>query len=114
MYRLTDIALPTYEDEAMLFGHSKVEQVVESVSSFGVAEIIVKMGADGCLAYFDNTSEFVSACTVKAIDTTAAGDSFNAGYLSARFTGQGVLESCQVGHDLASKVIQHKGAIIPE
>lgn len=114
MYRLTDIALPTFEDEAMLFGHTKVEEVVESVNSFGVAEIIVKMGADGCLAFFNNSSEFVAARSVTAIDTTAAGDSFNAGYLSARFNDKSVIESCQSGHDLASKVIQHKGAIIPQ
>ena len=50
----------------------------------------------------------------KVVDTTAAGDSFSAGYLAKRLQGGTIVESAQAGHLLAGTVIQHKGAIIPK
>jgi 2-dehydro-3-deoxygluconokinase len=47
------------------------------------------------------------------MDTTAAGDSFNAGYLAARMRGAAPLEAALAGHALASQVIGYRGAILP-
>ncbi len=47
------------------------------------------------------------------VDTTAAGDSFNAGYMSARLSGQNPADAATNGHQLAAEVIQHRGAIMP-
>ncbi|NND82932.1 MAG: hypothetical protein HKN50_10935 [Gammaproteobacteria bacterium] len=113
MYWITDIALPTLENEEMLFGYDSAERVVQATSDLGVAEMVVKMGGDGCLAYYRDSSEYVSAKPTTPVDTTAAGDSFNAGFLAARLNGYDVRDACIAGHELASKVIQHRGAIIP-
>ncbi|WP_084627895.1 PfkB family carbohydrate kinase [Elstera litoralis] len=48
------------------------------------------------------------------VDTTAAGDSFAAGYLAARLGGASVHAAALAAHRLASIVIQHPGAIIPK
>lgn len=114
MYQITDIALPTLEDEAMLFGFTTAEHVLQAIKGHGVPEIVVKMGGDGCLVLHDDTVDTVAAQIVDAVDTTAAGDSFNAGYLAARLTGASGIEACHEGHKLASCVIQHRGAIIPK
>lgn len=117
MYRMTSIALPTLEDEAMLFGYSTPEQVVDAIKDCGVGEIVVKLGSEGCLAYSGSANNsllnYVAATPTDPIDTTAAGDSFNAGYLAARLKDQSIINACKAGHSLASKVIQHRGAIIP-
>ncbi len=113
MYRMSDLALPTLEDEAMLFGYENAEQVAEAISAWGVPEIVVKMGGDGCLCLSNNEQNYVEAEKVIPVDTTAAGDSFNAGYLAARFKGASPSEACCSGHALASQVIQHRGAIMP-
>jgi 2-keto-3-deoxygluconate kinase (EC 2.7.1.45) len=49
----------------------------------------------------------------KVIDTTAAGDSFSAGYLAVRLAGGSAEDAAARGHLTASTVIQHRGAIIP-
>jgi 2-dehydro-3-deoxygluconokinase len=113
MYQITDIALPTLEDEELLFGFSSAEEVMQATRAHGVPELVVKMGGDGCLALHDGVVDFVEAELVQPVDTTAAGDSFNAGYLAARLQGDSGVDSCLAGHRLASKVIQHRGAIIP-
>ncbi|MBX2858062.1 MAG: hypothetical protein KTR17_05315 [Cellvibrionaceae bacterium] len=46
------------------------------------------------------------------IDTTGAGDAFNAGYLSARIQGSSPREAAQLGIHLASIVIRNRGAIV--
>lgn len=113
IYRLTDIALPTLEDEAELFGFESAEEVINATLDYGVREVVVKQGAKGCLAHYDGNSVLVEAEKVKPIDTTAAGDSFNAAYLAVRFDGQDVSSACRSGHRLAGKVVEHSGAIIP-
>jgi 2-dehydro-3-deoxygluconokinase len=50
---------------------------------------------------------------VKAVDTTGAGDSFNAAYLSSRLAGLSITESVRRAHDLAATVVRCKGAIVP-
>ena len=51
--------------------------------------------------------------TVKPVDTTAAGDAFNAAYLAARLKGAKPDDAARVAHVLAGEVIRHHGAIIP-
>ncbi len=47
------------------------------------------------------------------IDTTAAGDSFNAAYIAARLSGDGPQAAAAAAHRLAGEVIRHRGAIMP-
>ncbi|MEP4145621.1 MAG: sugar kinase [Halioglobus sp.] len=113
MYGLTDLALPTIEDEQEVFGESDQASIVDRLRSWGVGEIVLKMGEHGCLVVVEGQRELVSSRKVEVVDTTSAGDSFNAGYLAARLSGQSPSASAESGHRLASVVIQHKGAIIP-
>jgi len=113
MYRLTDLALPTIEDEQEVFGDADQNSIIERLQSWGVKEIALKMGEHGCLVVSDRERELVASEKVSVVDTTSAGDSFNAGYLAARLKDQPGVEAAAAGHRLASVVIQHKGAIIP-
>jgi len=114
LYSLTDIALPTLEDEQILFGYKNAQEALDAIVAFGATEIVLKMGEDGCLYSSDEKLGFVKTKKVSVVDTTSAGDSFNAGYLATRLKGMSVVESCEAGHILASTVIQHRGAVIPK
>ena len=113
MYRLTDIALPTIEDEQQVFGDADQNDIIRRLQSWGVGEIALKMGPQGCLAVTGELRELVAANEVVVVDTTSAGDSFNAGYLAGRIKGHSAKEAAESGHRLAAAVIQHRGAIIP-
>lgn len=114
MYSLTDIALPTFEDEQALFGDEDAEATLSRLRNSGVAEVVLKRGAEGCLLATQGPEvQQVPSNRVTPLDTTAAGDSFNAGYLAHRLAGGSALGAAQCGHQLAGTVITHRGAIIP-
>jgi 2-dehydro-3-deoxygluconokinase len=109
-----DIALPTFEDEAMLWGDANPEATVARLQAFGIGEIAVKNGSESALIADKSGREFVPVPqVVEPVDTTAAGDSFNAAYLAARLNGEAPLAAAQAAHALAAEKIRHRGAIMP-
>lgn len=111
---LTDIAFLTYDDEEMLYGDINEEQAITRTQALGVNEIVIKRGAEACFVITQDERIEVAAQKIdNIVDTTAAGDSFSAGYLAKRLTGGNLLESAQMGHELAGTVICFRGAIIP-
>lgn len=108
-----DIALLSLEDEVALHG-GDARAAVDRARAAGVTEIVVKDGrADAWLATADGLEQVPAVPNVKAVDTTGAGDSFNAGYLAARAHGLAPGAAAREGHRLAAAVILHPGAIIP-
>jgi 2-dehydro-3-deoxygluconokinase len=109
-----DIALPTFEDEARLWGDADPVATVERLRGIGVGEIVVKNGPKVALVDAQRgRAEVPVPKTVKPVDTTAAGDAFNAAYLAARLKGAEPLAAAHAAHVLAAEVIRHRGAIIP-
>jgi 2-dehydro-3-deoxygluconokinase len=60
-----------------------------------------------------DVERFAPEQTIPVVDTTGAGDAFNAGYLAARLNGRSVRDAVTAARRLASVVVQHPGAIIP-
>ena len=109
-----DIALPTFDDEAMIFGDKTPKETVLRLQQMGVGEVVVKLGAEGCYVARGDVSTLVpTEPQPSVVDTTAAGDAFNAAYLAARIRGLDPIEAAQQGHMLAGRVIEHRGAIMP-
>jgi 2-dehydro-3-deoxygluconokinase len=109
-----DIAMPTYDDEAVLWGDPSPEATVERLQAFGIAEIVVKNGPNSALVAAAGSSEFIPVPEVVVpVDTLAAGDSFNAAYIAARLAGDGPHVAAAAAHRLAGQVIRHPGAIMP-
>ncbi|WNJ94206.1 sugar kinase [Vibrio ruber] len=114
MYRLTDLALVTFDDEQQLWGDNTPTHTLNRLKTLGVKHCVVKTGADGCLVEAHGLPAQTVATTPveQVVDTTSAGDSFNGGFLSAYLAGYDLVEACQRGNKLAGTVIQHRGAII--
>lgn len=119
-YELADLLLLTLDDEIDLWDDHNLDACALRLSKFDEHELVIKSGADGCY-YFNRLihqqhSELIHFPGNKVnhvTDTTAAGDSFNGGYLAAWLSGQKVDMCASMANNLASQVIQKQGAIVP-
>jgi 2-dehydro-3-deoxygluconokinase len=111
---LTAITLPGMDDERALFGMNDAATAAAAWHARGVAEVVIKNGADPCLVSWPEGQATVPGERVATpVDTTAAGDSFNGAYLAARLAGLDPAQAAAAGHRTAARVIQHHGALIP-
>lgn len=76
----------------------------------GIDTVVVKMGNKGSFVYNGSENIHVPCFDVKCIDTTGAGDSFNAGFLYGKINGFSLEESCEFGNFVASKCVECVGA----
>lgn len=113
-YRTCDIALPSVDDECELWDDDNSESVLQRLEAFGCPEIVLKQGEKSCLLSLSGErSEYVTQPVEQVVDTTAAGDSFCAGYLGVRQAGGAIADAVLAGQKLSAQVIQQKGAIVP-
>ncbi|PDQ19790.1 2-dehydro-3-deoxygluconokinase [Mesorhizobium sanjuanii] len=110
---VTDIALPTFPDEQMLFGDAAPQVTAQRLGKL-VGEVVVKNGEEPALIAENDTLQSIPAVHVAApVDTTGAGDSFNGGYLAARLAGHALAEAALRAHRVAAAVVQVRGALAP-
>lgn len=114
-FAVADTALITADDHLALFGFASLERAVAAAQALDVPEVVIKRGAAPTLVRSGSGPwHSVPTQTVtNVVDTTAAGDSFAAGYLSRRLRGDTPEDATQFGNRLAARVIGHHGAIIP-
>ena len=111
---LVDIALPSLDDERALHGDRDAAATIRRIAGEGPTEVVVKDGPGLCQIRAPEGDIVVPAeAGVAVVDTTAAGDAFNAAYLARRLAGAGPEDAARAGHRLAARVIGHRGAVIP-
>jgi 2-dehydro-3-deoxygluconokinase len=109
-----DWAFPTFDDEQALWGDGSPAATADRLHGHGVSDVVVKNGRNGALLSLDGERMEVPVPEpVEPVDTTAAGDSFNAGFLAARLRGADGRQAALLGHRLAAIVIRNRGAIVP-
>jgi sugar/nucleoside kinase (ribokinase family) len=91
MLRSSDIFFPNATEARRIAGINDLEQAAATLAALGAIGrtdggpiVAIKLGAAGALAcQGDGPIERVPAMTIEPVDTTGAGDSFNAGFLRA-------------------------------
>jgi sugar/nucleoside kinase (ribokinase family) len=95
--KYTDV-LFVNEREAIKLTNAKTAQAALKTLGAKVSCVVVKRGAKGAIAIRDNELFTDSGFRVKALDTTGAGDSFDAGFLSAYLMKQPPAECLRFGN----------------
>lgn len=108
------VILPTFEDEEALFGDASQEDSLARWHQWGAEVVALKLGPDGALvSHPGGTSHIPSERPRRPVDTTGAGDSFNAAFLAAFLDRADPIAAARAGNRLAGEVVMHRGAIIP-
>ena len=88
---------------------SSLKELVVGLLDFGIECVVVKQGSTGVFAMNNSEECFVEAYECDVVDTTAAGDSFNSGFLYSFLKGYSLEKSCMIGNWVASKSIEGFG-----
>lgn len=89
-----DVFLPNEVELAGVTGCGEVEPALRNLANTRTL-IVAKLGCRGCAALENGTLVTIPAFQVKPVDTTGAGDSFNAGILHAWLRNQPLREAMQ-------------------
>jgi ribokinase len=111
-----DVLTPNETEASLLVGRKAADVSVDDartiaaeLQSRGVRHIIIKLGAKGCLLLEGGTATHVPAPMVRAVDTTGAGDNFNAAYAVACSEGASRLDACQFAVHAAALSVTRMG-----
>jgi 2-dehydro-3-deoxygluconokinase len=112
---VVDCALPSFADEADLFGDASVAETAARFRGLGAREVVVKDGLAAAFCVLDGLATAVPCCPVeRPVDTTGAGDAFNGAFLAARLRGLPTPEAARIGHSVAAVAVQTRGALLPQ
>lgn len=102
LFGLVDILTPNETEAAILAGlppgrltPEEAEPMARILQSMGVATVVMKLGDQGCLLLERERATHMPAPAVRAVDTTAAGDVFNAGLAVGLAEGMALADACR-------------------
>ena len=111
-----NVLTPNETEASLLVGRKAADVSVDEartiaaeLQSRGVGHVIIKLGAKGCLLLEGDTATHVPAPRVKAVDTTGAGDNFNAAFAVACSEGASRLDACQFAVHAAAISVTRMG-----
>ncbi len=102
-----DVFLPNEAEARALSGEAgPIERAASRLQQAGGGWVVVKLGARGSYACGPEGQELRSQATpVRVVDSTGAGDAFNAGLIAALAEGSGWPEALRAGSDLAGRIL---------
>jgi ribokinase len=108
--RRTFVLLPNACEVALLTDETDYRAGAGVLLGEGVRIVAVKLGGRGCYVTDGKKSCMVDSFKVKAVDTTGAGDAFNAGFLHGLINGKSLLDCGRIANFVASKCVTKIGA----
>ncbi len=108
--RSCDLLLPSEEEARFLTG-KEPEGAIEELLSLGPSTVVVKLGERGCIGGTREEVHRVDGITTRAVDTTGAGDGFDAGFVMGVLRGLGLERSMMYGNVVGSLVVRERGAM---
>jgi sugar/nucleoside kinase (ribokinase family) len=93
-----DLFLPNEREAELMTKQSEPEAMLQAFANAGLPTVALKLGANGSALLHAGKQSFAAAQTVTAMDTTGAGDCFDAGFLFAWLNGKTPMECLRIAN----------------
>jgi sugar/nucleoside kinase (ribokinase family) len=104
-----DYVMPSVDDMVAIYPGASAEEVAGRLLGRGVGTVVVKMGAEGCLVAHGDERLKVAALPAEVVDTTGAGDCWDAGFIAGLIAGEDLVTSARLGNACAAFCIEAVG-----
>jgi 2-dehydro-3-deoxygluconokinase len=112
--KVARVVLPGHDDEVAVFGEDSAAASAARYFACGATTVVVKDGPRGAHVFTAGADARVPAASPRTVaDTTAAGDSFAAGFLSSLLLGDSVVNAAHFAAEVAAEVVSQHGALVP-
>jgi ribokinase len=104
------VMMPNEVELQLITGEREIPKGATALLAAGVKIVAVKLGAKGCYVTNGAEKQTIQPYKVQAIDTTGAGDAFNAGFLYGLLHNKTLAECGKIGNYVAAQSITKMGA----
>jgi len=105
-----DYFLPSMEEAVMLSGKRDPREICDVFLDIGVQNVVLKNGEDGCFVLQEGELITIPPYKCDAVDTTGAGDSFCAGFITGLIKGLDIVECGKFANAVGAHCVMEKGA----
>jgi ribokinase len=114
--QMVDVLIPNETEAKVLAGHDPVEavppeEVANELIRSGAKQVVMTLGEKGALTVTASSCKRVPAISVPAVDTTGAGDAFNAGLAVALASGASLADAVQFAVITGGLAVTKEGVI---
>nr|WP_319391127.1 sugar kinase [uncultured Cohaesibacter sp.] len=106
-----DIALPGLDDARQLTGLEEPDAIVDFYLNLGASIVALTLGAEGTLVATPQERRQIKGRSVKAVDATAAGDTFDGAFLARLVAGDSPFDAARYANAAAALSTQNYGAV---
>jgi 2-dehydro-3-deoxygluconokinase len=110
---LADLALPSLEDAALLFGRDDPDAILDACHADGASLVVLRCGAKGCVVSDGRRRERIAGHAVNAIDATGAGDCFDGAFAARLIAGDDPFTAARYANAAAALATTGYGAVAP-
>ena len=111
LFGYISLITPNQTESALLSGvGDNLDAAVEKLMQLGVKDVVVTLGSKGSLVISEGTRTLVPSLKVKAVDTTAAGDTFCGALCVALSEGCSLVDAAGFATKASALTVQKMGA----
>jgi ribokinase len=116
LFHLIDVLTPNETEAKVLAGHAsnadiEPKVVAQALIQRGVKQVVMTLGENGALLVNSSLQKHFPAISVRAVDTTGAGDAFNAGLAVALARGLGMEDAVEFAVTVGAMAVTKEGVI---
>ena len=104
-----DYVMPSFDDLQAIYPNSSAMDLVDRLLGLGAGAVVIKMGAQGCFVANGKVRTQVPAYPAHVVDTTGAGDCWDAGFITALALGEDTVTAARMGCACAAFGIEAVG-----